>query len=111
MATTFDPIQLVPLTELTNSFVSYRLVTETNGVLIRQIIANNRDSGIQSFDITLDGATGAEAKRLYRNVEVQPGETLVLPVHDVVVNGENIGIKASNNSVINIMISGIKLSS
>ena len=109
MTITFTPTQFVPITELTASFVSYYSVTEVNGILIRQIIANNRDSGIQSFDITLDGATGAESKILYRNIEIEPNDTLIIPVHDVLIQGDNIGIKASSGSVVNIMISGIQL--
>lgn len=107
----FEPVQLVPLTQLTASFVSYRVVSELNGVVIRQIIANNNDSGVQSFDITLDGVTGDDTQILYRNVEIQPHETLLLPVHDVLVLNEDIGIKASSAAAVNIMISGVKLSS
>ena len=110
MAFIFEPVQLVTLTELTASFVSYRVVTELNGVLIRQIIANNRDSGDQTFSISVDGATGAATKILYRDVTVQAGETLILPVHDVIAVNEDIGIKASAATSINIMISGIRLS-
>ena len=110
MAVVFTPIQIVPLTELTASFVSYRVVSEANGILIRQIIANNRDSVARTFSISLDGATGAASKILYRDVEVQPGETLILPVHDVIANAEDIGAIASAASQINLMISGIALS-
>lgn len=110
MTLIFDPVQLVPITQLTTSFVSYRVVSEANGVLIRQIVANNNDSGAQTFDITLDGATGADSKILYRAENVPAGATIILRVHDVIVSGEDIGIKASAASAVNIMISGIKLS-
>lgn len=106
-----NPKRLITGSTLTTSYVDYYQVpTAVTSAAVKQLVVCNTDTGIQSFSLQVRPTGGADsvAYTLFNNVPLQPNESKVFGLTDVVPSGSSIYAKASVAGLVSITASGME---
>lgn len=105
------PKRFVAGSALTDAYVAlYTTPATITSATAKQLVVCNTDTNVQSFSLQVRSATGSDtvACTMFRDVSLQPKETKIFGVTDVLPVGYSIYAKASTTDVISITVSGME---
>ena len=96
---------------LTGSYTAlYTVPAAVTSATTKQIVVCNTDTNVQSFSLQVRAPAGSDtvACTLFRDVSLQPKETKIFGMTDVLPSGYSIYAKASTTDVISVTASGME---
>lgn len=88
----------------------YTVVDSVKSATIKQLIVCNTDTVVRSFSYQVrpSGATSGIAYTLFNEVPIQPNETLIFSLTDVIETSYEIHAVASEANVVSLTVSGME---
>lgn len=105
------PKRLVPGSTLTSTLVTYYTVaTSVSNATAKQLIVCNTDTVSRTFtyNVIPQGGSASVANTLFNSVTIQPNETKIFGLTDVMPTGTFIQAKASADNVVSMTVSGME---
>ena len=105
------PKRFIAGAALTDTYTAlYTVPSTVTSATTKQIVVCNTDTNVQSFSLQVRAAAGSDtvACTMFKDVSLQPKETKIFGLTDVLPGGYSIYAKAATTSVISITASGME---